>query len=101
IPFSSDLHYHAGFFKNNDNDNECIAFIIGSPEAVMQRCDKLSSTHHEAVTRLLDRGLRVIAVGMKTFATGCKMDDSLENFQKQIADNVQFLGLFGIEDSIR
>ncbi len=99
IPFESTTRYHAGFYKIN---NEAIAFIIGSPETVFARSSEMPKSAEDTLNTFLKDGLRVVAFGMKKFNA-----DDLANvteraqYEDLLANNVTFLGLAGIEDSIR
>jgi Ca2+-transporting ATPase len=103
IPFDSALRYHAGFYKKND---QCVSFIIGSPEKVMKRCVSIDGSGEEVLERFLDEGLRVVAVGTKIIEQCPDLNtipkEEQENFYKKLIENdLRFLGLCGIEDSIR
>ncbi|MCX5924889.1 MAG: HAD-IC family P-type ATPase [Candidatus Dependentiae bacterium] len=104
IPFDSDLKYHAAFFKHGD---ELVAYIIGSPESVLERCAAVGSNVQAELQGLLGDGLRVVAVGVKKIAAslmpiGEKDTDSPVSLFKELINNgVQFLGLCAIQDAIR
>lgn len=103
IPFDSALRYHAGFYKKND---QCVAFIIGSPETVMKRCVLIDGSGEKILERFLDEGLRVVAVGTKIIEKYPDVNaipkEQQEDFYKKLIENeLHFLGLCGIEDSIR
>jgi len=104
IPFSSKLQFHAGFFQKN---NQYLAYIIGSPEAIIQRSNVTDPMIEQHLEQLLEKGLRTVAIGMKIFAynklpTKQPYDAThLPSFQKLLNNNIQFLGLIGIEDAIR
>jgi len=99
IPFESTTRYHAGFYKVN---NEVVAYIIGSPETVFQRSSKSHDTAQSALDVFLKDGFRVVAIGIKKF-TPNQLHNITERkqYEELINDNVTFLGLAGIEDSIR
>ncbi|HSC24995.1 MAG TPA: HAD-IC family P-type ATPase [Candidatus Babeliales bacterium] len=97
IPFDSITRYHAGFYKN---DTHCVAFIIGSPEAVLAR--STFHNHEEVLQIFLDDGLRVVAIGMKLLSiNSCNDLHSIEEYQSFIDTDIKLLGFAGIEDSIR
>jgi len=104
IPFDPAVRYHAGFYKKG---TDCIAYVIGSPEVIIHACDQVSSRVQEMLTQLLNRGLRLVAVGMKQIdCNQLPLSESdgvrrLKIFKKLIKSDMQFLGLFGMEDSIR
>ena len=99
IPFSSELRYHAGFYKKN---NECIAFITGSPEAILKRSDHGTKPMDHALENFLKNGLRVVAIGTKKLKPDA-FDNltRLQDYQNLIEHDLQLLGFAGIEDSIR
>jgi P-type Ca2+ transporter type 2C len=99
IPFSSTTRYHAGFYKKN---NECVAFVIGSPETILKRAHHEPQQTDQALQKLLDDGLRVVAIGTKQLSIDvCTNAKNIENYQALLDTNVQLLGFAGIEDSIR
>jgi len=104
IPFDPVVRYHAGFYKKG---TDCIAYVIGSPEVVIQTCVQVSSRTQEMLTQLLNRGLRVVAISMKRIdcdqIPSSEYDDikRLKIFEELIESDMQFLGLLGMEDSIR
>lgn len=100
IPFESSIRYHAGFYRMPNK--ECVAFIIGSPETLFQRSSQPSDKAETILTQFLDDGLRVVAIGVKKFNSQ-EFDNLTERdqYEKLIAADVTFLGLAGIEDSIR
>jgi P-type Ca2+ transporter type 2C len=100
IPFGSATRYHAGFFTKN---NSCVAFIIGSPEALFKRTAHMSREAEKILQSFLDDGLRVVAIGTKVLPLGaCNVaNESAEYYQKLLDTDIQLLGFAGIEDSIR
>jgi len=99
IPFSSAARYHAGFYKKN---NECVVFIIGSPEAILKRALHEPQQTDLALKHLLDDGLRVVAIGMKHMSLDmCNNTKNSEAYQALFDTDVQLLGFAGIEDSVR
>jgi len=99
IPFSSVTRYHAGFYKKN---NACFAFIIGSPESILNRSHHEQHKTESTLKKLLADGLRVVAIGMKQLPVDtCNNLKSIEEYQALIDTDVQLLGFAGIEDSIR
>ncbi len=99
IPFDSIKRYHAGFYQK---DNQGIAFIIGSPETVLQRCTEPDGAKKQTLEKFLNDGLRVVAIGKKTIPLDTLNHlKTLEEYQALITDNIEFLGFAGIEDSIR
>jgi len=105
IPFDSNLNYHAGFYMK---DNKGVIFIIGSPEFIISRSDKGQEGAQEQLEQFLEKGLRVICLGMREIdlnkfpATEQEKPERLVKF-KEIAESggLTFLGLCGIQDAIR
>ena len=98
IPFDSILRYHAGFYQIN---NQHIAFIIGSPESLLQRVSNKPDNTDATIKQFLNDGLRVVAIGMKTVPLQTWKTLELSDYQSLLNDNVTLLGFAGIEDSIR
>lgn len=99
IPFNSSLRYHAGFYTKND---ECIAFITGSPETILMRINDRNSIIDLTLKDFLEKGLRVVAIGKKQLPMQAYNNlGTPEDYQKLIESDITFLGFAGIEDSIR
>ncbi|HLW73325.1 MAG TPA: HAD-IC family P-type ATPase [Candidatus Babeliales bacterium] len=99
IPFNSVTRYHAGFYNK---DNSCIAFIIGSPEAVLKRTSHEQEKTTNILNSLLADGLRVVAIGIKLLPLhACSDLKNLEEYQALLNSDIELLGFAGIEDSIR
>jgi magnesium-transporting ATPase (P-type) len=99
IPFSSVTRYHAGFYRKND---ECIAFIVGSPESVLKRSSHESQKTNLALDDFLEKGLRVVAIGKKQLAAdACNNLHTEEDYHALLETDMHLLGFAGIEDSIR
>jgi Ca2+-transporting ATPase len=99
IPFNAITRYHAGFYLKN---NECYAFIIGSPETVLSRAHNHTQKSEAGLKTLLDKGLRVVAIGVKQLPSNVYnqlLND--KDYEALLMDNIQLLGLAGIQDSIR
>ena len=94
IPFEAKHKYHAAFFVHQ---GQGIAFIAGSPEFIFHKSNA-SQEAQKAFTDFLSQGLRVIGIGIKKFNPDQK---SAAFFEQLIEHDIQFLGLCGIEDSIR
>lgn len=106
IPFDQKNHYHAGFFEHkHKGESECIAFLIGAPETLISRASFVDQKQKEGLAQLLEKGLRVVAVGYKILQE--KMITSVKNELKQelfaglIDQDITILGFLGIEDAIR
>ena len=104
IPFDSRWKYHAGFYEKDGNGK---IFVAGSVETILERSLSVAPEVKEILPRLLDRGLRVIAVAMKDLPLEAFQHNNQEPtaqfdfFAKLIETDLTFLGLCGIEDSIR
>ena len=101
LPFESQTQYHAGFFEH---DNQGVAFMIGSPEAILMRAGNQSAAATQALAQLLEQGLRVVAVGVKNFALADTPSDAQAEsafFKNIIKSDIRLLGLCGMEDAIR
>jgi Ca2+-transporting ATPase len=99
IPFSSTTRYHAGFFTK---ESSCIAFIIGSPEALFKRTLPLKRESEKILHSFLADGLRVVAIGIKLLPLdACIFLKNIEDYQALLDTDIQLLGFAGIEDSIR
>lgn len=101
IPFSAAYQYHAGFYNHN---GQGVMFCIGSPEVIKQRSLDWKKSDDQQVQTMMQSGLRVLAVGYKTFS----FDQIPENkkdfprFFSGVFDNkITFLGAFGIHDALR
>jgi Ca2+-transporting ATPase len=99
LPFGSVTRYHAGFYSKDDY---CLAFIIGSPEAVLKRTTQKPQDSEEILNSFLADGLRVVAIGMKLVPLhACNGLDNIESYQALLETDITLLGFAGIEDSIR
>jgi len=104
IPFSSVWQYHAVFCKKGDRG---IVFISGSPERVMERSANMTSEDKNRFYFMLREGLRIVAIAVKEFDLGIIPTEDVEEktrreaYEKIIASDLDYVGLFGIQDSIR
>lgn len=101
LPFDSQTQYHAGFFEH---DNQGIAFIIGSPEALLVRSSNKKGQAADALALLLDKGLRVIAVASTPFSLGDIPQDQQAQtafYKALFKPGMRLLGLCGMQDTIR
>ncbi|MCX5922387.1 MAG: HAD-IC family P-type ATPase [Candidatus Dependentiae bacterium] len=101
IPFDPLTPYHVGFYQK---DSEGVAFIIGSPELVMQRSTIITPIMQKNLAEFLDSGLRVVAVAIKSFSIDNmpdQADKQLIFFKDQVKTDLTILGVVGIQDAIR
>jgi Ca2+-transporting ATPase len=99
IPFESTTRYHAGFYRIN---NTVVLFIIGSPETLFKRSSTSHDTAQEILQEFLKDGLRVVAIGTKQFTSDIFANiTERHQYEALIEHDIEFLGLAGIEDSIR
>ena len=103
IPFGAQHKYHAVFIEHN---NQGVAFIAGSPELIMH-LDGQSDMAQKVFSEFLARGLRIIGIGTKKFDPAlipgehASDQERAQFYEKLINHDVTFLGICGIEDSIR
>ncbi|HEX2978464.1 MAG TPA: HAD-IC family P-type ATPase [Candidatus Babeliales bacterium] len=100
IPFQADLRYAADFYLHN---NKLIALIICSPEFVMNRASNYTQADRVSLESMLNEGLRVIGAGFKEFDASILKDGPLSDDQlkNMLASDLNFLGFFGLQDTIR
>ncbi len=102
-PFDYSLKYHATLHKEN---RKYLLSVIGAPEEILDiseglwspsKTDNLSSEEKEKLkdifSKMSEKGLRVVAVGMKTL-------EKEEKIPKRLS-GVDFVGFLGVEDSPR
>jgi Ca2+-transporting ATPase len=101
IPFNPSYGYHAIFFHYQQGVR---AFIIGSPESLISCCS-VSEQDTATLSSFLEEGLRTVAAGYKDFSeqdsTQEKGKDTLDYFKSLLASGVEFLGFFGLQDTLR
>jgi Ca2+-transporting ATPase len=102
IPFDSKLKYHVGFFAK---DGKGIAYVIGAPEVLLEKGSCPSGNCPRVLPELLDKGLRMVAIGKKEYDPSQLKSDSesgLRTAAEQLMQNgIEVLGLCGIQDAIR
>ena len=104
LPFEAEHTYHAAFFIR---DGQGIAFIAGSPERIFHMVGSSSLQAQLALSDFLSSGLRVIGIGVKKFNAASIPGHSANDqeraifFVQLVSSDITFLGLCGIEDSIR
>lgn len=82
IPFNVEHQYHEGLFKRG---SELITLLTGAPETVIKRCVKITEFQEKKLAKLLQEGLRVIAVAQK----------------KETEKEFTLLGFYGLSDTLR
>ncbi len=127
VPFDTGLRYHAGFFKHDKpsvadlsvedltksealatskdstKESDITAYIIGAPEMLLTHVTSVTEEDKQVLTQLLKDGLRVVAFGMKKFATKDidSKNSDMSYWTELLKDNIELLGFVGIQDSIR
>ncbi len=106
IPFDQKNHYHAGFFEHKQGEKtEYIAFLVGAPETLINRSSFIDQKQKEGLSQLLEKGLRVVAVGYKVLQKEMLVLEESQSRQEQFAalvdQGISVLGFLGIEDAIR
>ena len=103
IPFDSKRKYHAAFFQH---EGRGIAYVIGAPEVVFERCSTVSDFCKKEFEVFLKEGLRTVAIARKQFdlqaarASGSPAEQH-RAYEALVKNDLQLLGLCGIQDSIR
>jgi P-type Ca2+ transporter type 2C len=111
IPFDAQLQFHALFC---DYHGTGMAFISGSPEALMRNSGRVADTFKNHLATMLHEGLRTVALATKQFdLSTVPFDVPMNNhthegngnrkawFENLVASGLEFQGLLGIQDSIR
>lgn len=101
IPFDSRWKYNAGFFNNN---GQGIIFVLGAPETIVSCSNNVDESVRTTFSSMVDSGLRVIGAATKVFDVSMvpQGEQAQKEFFTQLIDsNMQFLGFFGMQDSIR
>jgi ATPase, P-type (transporting), HAD superfamily, subfamily IC/ATPase, P-type (transporting), HAD superfamily, subfamily IC/ATPase, P-type (transporting), HAD superfamily, subfamily IC len=124
IPFSSKWRYHAVFCKI---DGVATVFISGAPEIIMARSKNIAQENKNKLDLMLKDGFRVVAVAVKYFNEQevKELESFVKNntgqdyagqdyigqdsgdqgkekfFESFVSSGLEFLGLCGINDSIR
>lgn len=99
IPFDSQRMLKAGFYIHN---NELLALVTGAPESIFTRCKNNQAAAHNALDTFLNQGLRVIAAAEKRVPIDQVPKNADESYYNSfIENNLNLLGLLGIQDAIR
>lgn len=107
LPFDQIRHYHAGFYEYFDGKSkEYCAFIIGAPETLIARSKEVTDEQKNGLAKLLEDGLRVVAIGKKRLQKEQlvqinSLEEQKELFDALIKNDIEVLGFFGIQDAIR
>ncbi|MFC1842629.1 cation-translocating P-type ATPase [Candidatus Dependentiae bacterium] len=105
VPFSSKWRYHAVFCKMEDGKG--LAFISGAPEEILSRSKDVSQEDKNRLHDMLSEGLRVVAVAIKVFDPASLPPETASEREKRtffeaiVHNGLRYLGLCGIQDSIR
>jgi len=101
IPFDPDLRFHLGIYEYGGN---YIAFIAGAPELIIEKSNQTQDELNSALHRMLEQGLRTGAYAKQDIEPNqiekLKQND-WENIEEFALKNIDFLGLIGIQDTIR
>lgn len=96
MPFDRSSQMHVGFYKH---DNDLVVFAVGAPEKLLQM-SKETSLHQPLFTKLLDEGLRVVAVSY--YRCPYKAIAEWSAFlPSAVFGNFSLLALLGMQDAIR
>ncbi len=106
IPFESEHQYMATLHKVGP-DEVVVAYLKGSVESILQRCDRVFDTDqrhtsldpdrvHQCVETMASDGLRVLALARAEFPAGTT---SIQH--RDVASGLSFLGLQGMIDPPR
>ena len=106
IPFESQHQYMATLHETSD-DRPAVAYMKGSPEAVLQRCSRTLGhagdperfdrrTLDARVAAMASEGLRVLALARKEFPSGTTLIR-----HEEVSDGFTLLGLQGMMDPPR
>ncbi|MFZ5953719.1 MAG: cation-translocating P-type ATPase [Candidatus Dependentiae bacterium] len=101
IPFQAAYKYHAGFFEHN---GQGLALIIGAPEVLFKKADKMQKDFQQHMEDFFAQGLRVLAVAAKTFnpqEIPHEPNKQEAYFHGLLNSGLTIHGLLGIADSIR
>lgn len=102
-PFDYELKYHAILHKENEKN---FLSVVGAPEEILEISEKLwnplgvtdfskkeKERMKEIFSKMSEKGLRIVALGMKNMEK--------ENNIPEKLSSIEFVGFFGIEDSLR
>ncbi len=102
-PFKYILKYHASLYRQKEKN---VLFVIGAPEEILKSSERFwhgskflslslkeKNNLKKVFVDMSKRGLRIVALGMKTVGENSEIPDKLSS--------LDFVGFFGIEDSLR
>lgn len=92
MPFDPKTRVHISLYEV---DVKKIMFVLGSPEAIVERVQKVDPKTIHELEAMLEQGLRVVGVAMK------ELDGSQSFNENETPRDLTFLGFFGIQDAIR
>ncbi|MCL4229859.1 HAD-IC family P-type ATPase [Candidatus Dependentiae bacterium] len=101
IPFDAQWKYHAIF---TERQGVGTAYLLGSPEVVYACAQEKMPILQEEFDRMLDRGLRVLAIAQKRFDPpifSVPEEQKLSIGARELATGLELLGLIGLQDAIR
>lgn len=98
IPFSTQWHMHVAGMQT---DNERFIFVSGIPEVVMRICNDVPEQARHVLQEMLAEGLRVIAFALYRVPEKVEAADWESYVHTDSFGKFNFLGLCGIQDSIR
>jgi Ca2+-transporting ATPase len=96
IPFDSSYRFKAVFFSTENT--KCKAYIMGSPDVIFNHCYGDLTQAHEALQQFVQKGLRAIAFASMDYHYN---PEHTQDYKKLISHNLTFLGLIGIQDTIK
>lgn len=96
IPFDSAYRFKAVFFSTQTT--KCKAYIMGAPDVIFNHCYGDLTQAHEALQQFVQKGLRVIAFASMDYHYN---PEHTQDYKKLISHNLTFLGLIGIQDTIK
>ncbi len=99
MPFSTQLRYQAGLYKHDD---QYVVFITGAPEIIFNLCTKVDDQAKKMLKDMLEQGSRVVGAAQRIVEPH---EFNVKNMQPSMLPdllyNLTFLGLLGIQDTIR
>lgn len=103
IPFDPAYKYHASVYQKNEDIH---IYMLGAPE-VVSSFSKADSSVEKTIKLLVEQGIRIIGAASATLTKQDIQDidpkdpNARDNYINLMHKNGVFLGIFGLEDSIR